>query len=114
MKSTKEIKERILKNYEEKGEYGISSPIVDYYDKGKCSLHYKWGEDYFIEIALNPGGNKTFLHCGRRVWKRVGGHWIHHENHYKLLCKEVQSKKELEFILNSKLVTEFINSVEWE
>ena len=110
----KNIKERIIKMYEEKGEYGISSPIVDSYSLGATSAPWRWGRDCFVEIALNPGGNKTFIHVGRRVWKRVGRKWILHDTHYKLLCKEVNSKRELEFILNSKMVTEFINSVNWE
>ena len=109
------IKEKIMRNYLDNGRTAtIYSPVVDSYKKGTHCVPYSWGEDYFIKVAPNPGGNKVFIHFGRRLLKRVGGRWIVNDTYYKIKNKEVNSKRELEFILNSKIFTEFANSVNWE
>ena len=110
----KNMKEKIIEQLNEKGRVEIYSSIVDHFEKGTHCVPYTWGEDYFIKILPNPGGNKMLLHFGRRLFKRVGGKWLIHNSYYKIKNKEVKSEKELIFILNSSLFTSFVNSVNWE
>ena len=109
----KNIKEEIMKSFEKNGRAEVFSPIVDSYNRYTHPTPFVWGTDYFVKVVPNPGGNKTLVHFGRRLWKRVGGKWKHYDSYHKIKNKEVNSKKELEFILNSTLFTEFTNSVEW-
>lgn len=110
----KTLKERILSNYEEKGRVEIYSPTVDHYKINKYFIPKVWGEDFFVKLLPNPGGNKLFFHFGRRLFKGVGKDWKIYDSYYTLKNKEIKSKEELEFILNSKLFTEFSNSVNWD
>lgn len=114
MKRVEKLRNEIIEKFNQKGEVEIYSPIVDYYTKGAHSVPWSWGEDYFIKILPNPGGNRILLHFGRRVWKRVGGTWKKYDSYYKIKNKEIKDRKELEFILNSSIFTEFVNSVNWD
>ena len=114
MKRVENLRNEIIEKFSKKGEVEIYSPIVDYYTKGTHSVPWSWGEDYFIKILPNPGGNRILMHFGRRVFKRVGGKWLIHNSYYKIKNKEISNKKELEFILNSNLFKEFINTVDWK
>ena len=107
------IREEIIKRFKENGRVEMYSPILDSYKKGTHPVPFSWGEDYFIKIVPNPGGNKIFFHIGRRLFKRVGGRWLIDHTYYALKNKEVTSIKELEFLLNSKLLIDFAKSVRW-
>lgn len=108
------LRKEIMERFKENGRVEIYSSIIDCYMKGTAYVPFNWGEDFFIKVLPNPGGNKNFVHFGRRIFKRVGGRWLVDNTFYKLENKEVNSIKELEFILNSGLFTEFANSVNWE
>lgn len=110
----KDIKKEIMKKFVENGRVEIYSSLVDHYKKGTYFIPLVWGEDFFVKVLPNPGGNKMFLHFGRRLFKGVGKSWKIYDSYYTIKNKEVTSKEELEFLLNSKKFTEFANSVNWD
>ena len=110
----KDIKKEIMKKFEENGRVEIYSSIVDHYKNGKYFIPKVWGEDFFIKVLPNPGGNRIFFHFGRRLYKGVGKSWKIYDSYYTLKNKEINSAKELEFLLNSEKFTEFANSVNWD
>ena len=110
----KNLRKEIMKKFEKNGRVEIYSPTVDHYKINKYFIPKVWGEDFFIKVLPNPGGNKMFLHFGRRLFKGVGKSWVIYDSYYTIKNKEVNNKKELEFLLDSKVFTEFANSVKWE
>ena len=110
----KDIKKVIMEKFEKNGRVEIYSPTVDHFHNEKYFIPKVWGEDYFVKVLPNPGGNRIFFHFGRRLFKGVGSEWKIYDTYYTIKNKEVNSAKELEFLLNSKQFTEFANSVKWE